>query len=1744
MDLERIDTIYNAAMTKSSEEIKEKAPLQPIEQYASVSDSPLDQLQDWSTAGMKLLSENKVAVLILAGGQGTRLGFDGPKGAYDIGMPSNSSLFQYFCERMLKLQRLVEKECGVVNVVLPIYVMTSRMNHETTTEFFQQHKYFGLEPSQVHFFTQGTLPCLTQDGKIIMETPCRVARASDGNGGIYKALEASGTLDELDAAAVQYVHVFSVDNALCRPADPVFIGYCLEKQAECGNKVVWKVSPDEKVGILAKRDGQYCVVEYSELDGETAAMMDSENDKLVYGAGNICNHLFSVDFLKKITTSGELEFHVAHKKIPHVDDEGETVHPTSNSGIKLEAFIFDVFPLAESMAVLDVRREDEFSPVKNAPGNSIDSPDSARRMLSGQYRRWIEMAGGDFTSHLITSGPVSKYARQGIRKWNPRFLVFDAYTNGFRYYKSQASFEENESPRASGTILSVDDKTEGEIYEFQCSTASGKPFRCRVATQKELDKWLAALKDAQEATERLCEVSPLVSYGGEGLQDIQHKKLSLPFHLTSTVQRRVSGLNSSGSIIISSESMKSAWCSATGDLKIGSEFSVPTLNDPNDILIETAFATINPVDLDTMKPQNDVILGSEFSGNVSAVGADVKDFQVGDAVFGCKYTGCFAQMIKTSSTAVCKIPSGLSLAEAALLPYSGTIAYETVSNTIQPDDSVLIIADKGGIAFLACQMIKATAVCVLAPKTYYSGLQVPVVSSESAIPFKPTAVIDFSRSSELNFPEARVIPVANKHCTSSKETLTELSRMMEDRTLHLPSHSDISMDEIASAMCTLRNGTQSTRFVVRIRPSSIPDQIVSKINALGQSHILEFYEKGKLTPTQVDSFTKALESIDLPRAMSLFEKSMEQTAHPVGDIEPIEHVDLIETSSADDLESWTTTGLNAIEQGQVGVIILAGGQGTRLGFSGPKGMYDIGLPSGKTLFQLFAERIRKLESKTSSVIPLYVMTSQMNDAETRDYFKSQNHFGLQTPITCFPQGVLPCFTPQGKLMLESSHKLAMASDGNGGIYAALQSSGAMDDMIQRKIQYVHVFSVDNAICKAADPVFLGYCISRGADCGNKVLWKASPVEKVGVLAKRNKQYCVIEYSELDETTRDKIDPRTNQLMFGAANICNHFFTLPFLQECVSTEMEYHVAKKKIPIASADGYTMSVNENNGIKLEAFIFDVFYRSKNMAVLSVSRDEEFSPVKNAPGVGLSDSPETACKMLSIQARNWLSKAGVTVIPGDAMVEITPLCSYSGENLGSYRSIDCSQSTPVLLSSPDDRANRNVVPSELREELEAFGQSHVLEFIDKQMISISEALDLLSQLKTLSLGQIQQHFTAATKEPAAKPTGSSFEPLDAVASSSSESATEWWNIGLKAIEEQKVGVVVLSGPKGMCDIGLPSHASRFELFAHRIRRLEQLSKSSILPWYVMTSPMNHQETVDYFKSNDYFGLKEQQVFFFPQGTLPCLTIDGKLILESGSTLARASDGHGGLYQAIETSGALKDMEKRGIEYLHVFEVDNAMCKVADPVFLGYCISEKADCGSKVVWKTDPEEQLDVFGKRNGTTCVIEYSDESTLKYLKTTDDTLVYGAGNICNHFYTLAFLKQVILPKAKTLPYHATTYEKGMKLESFVYDVFEFSMNPMAILAVDRQEEFSKDTACEMISKQAERWIEANGGQLQGTGMCEIDPLVSYRGEDLKPLVNSKQIQRPAHLTPSTAPFPLPMSTDHDPESDKCLGGCTIG
>ncbi|CEL06756.1 Putative Nucleotide-diphospho-sugar transferase [Aspergillus calidoustus] len=423
-DPTRINELADKALNPPKTEETAAVSLEPLPEVATASilDSDPKEIQRFYDEGLDLVSENQVAVVLLAGGQGTRLGSSQPKGCFDIGLPSHKSLFQIQGERIAKLQLLAKKKSNK-DAVIPWYVMTSGPTRKPTEEYFQENNYFGLDKSNVTIFEQGVLPCISNEGKILLESKSKVAVAPDGNGGIYQALLTSGVREDMRKRGIKHIHAYCVDNCLVKVADPVFIGFAASKNVDIATKVVRKRNATESVGLILQKNGKPDVVEYSEIDKETAEAKDPKNPSLLkFRAANIVNHYYSFEFFDSIETwVHKMPHHIARKKIPCVNTEsGEIVKPEKPNGIKLEQFVFDVFPMLslEKFACIEVRREDEFSPLKNARGTGEDDPDTSKRDIMNQGQRWIESAGGVVVTEENAVGvevsPLISYGGEGL----------------------------------------------------------------------------------------------------------------------------------------------------------------------------------------------------------------------------------------------------------------------------------------------------------------------------------------------------------------------------------------------------------------------------------------------------------------------------------------------------------------------------------------------------------------------------------------------------------------------------------------------------------------------------------------------------------------------------------------------------------------------------------------------------------------------------------------------------------------------------------------------------------------------------------------------------------------------------------------------------------------------------------------------------------------------------------------------------------------------------------------------------------------------------------------------------------------------------------------------------------------------------------------------------------------------------------------------------------------------------------
>jgi UDP-N-acetylglucosamine/UDP-N-acetylgalactosamine diphosphorylase len=388
----------------------------PESQYMSVSRTSLDDQKKYFKIGLTEISKNHVGVLLMAGGQGTRLGFDHPKGMYNVGLPSGKSLFQIQGERIRTLQRLAREETGNIGYIT-WYIMTSEHTVEPTQAYFKQHNYFGLRESDVVFFVQGSLPCYDFNGKIILDQKYHIASSPDGNGGLYRALRDQNILLDMQKRGVLYLHAHSVDNILIKVADPMFVGYCVSQNADCAAKVVEKSQPNEAVGVVCLVDGKYQVVEYSEISSKTAEMRNPDG-RLTFSAGNICNHFFSLKFLNSVasTYENQLKLHIAKKKIPYIHlESGDRIKPEQPNGIKIEKFVFDVFEFSQNFVCVEVKRDEEFSALKNADSAGNDCPSTARMDIYRLHKKYIENANGVVTGDECEISSLLSYGGEGIQ---------------------------------------------------------------------------------------------------------------------------------------------------------------------------------------------------------------------------------------------------------------------------------------------------------------------------------------------------------------------------------------------------------------------------------------------------------------------------------------------------------------------------------------------------------------------------------------------------------------------------------------------------------------------------------------------------------------------------------------------------------------------------------------------------------------------------------------------------------------------------------------------------------------------------------------------------------------------------------------------------------------------------------------------------------------------------------------------------------------------------------------------------------------------------------------------------------------------------------------------------------------------------------------------------------------------------------------------------------------------------------
>ncbi len=377
IDFELLERLKEEHIEKINSEDKEKHFSPPEVIDLPTSEEEIQERTRARKTGEDLLRDGKVATFMVAGGQGSRLGFEGPKGCYRISPIKKKSLFQLHAEKMLAISRKYGRS-------FPLYIMTSEANHEETKRFFEENDHFGL--GEVHFFRQDMIPAIDAKGKLFLSEKDTIFMNPNGHGGSIYALKDSGALEDMKKKGIEHIFYIQVDNALVNILDPVFLGHHKIKESEMSNKAVKKAYPEEKVGVFGVVDGKNTVIEYSLLPDSLRYQKD-ERGELRFNAGNTAIHCIDVEFAERVYERS-LPFNKAFKQIPYIDDEGNEIVPEEPNGYKFEMFIFDALEMCKRSITMIVDRRKEFAPVKNKTGN--DSPESATKMMSDLHKTWLK----------------------------------------------------------------------------------------------------------------------------------------------------------------------------------------------------------------------------------------------------------------------------------------------------------------------------------------------------------------------------------------------------------------------------------------------------------------------------------------------------------------------------------------------------------------------------------------------------------------------------------------------------------------------------------------------------------------------------------------------------------------------------------------------------------------------------------------------------------------------------------------------------------------------------------------------------------------------------------------------------------------------------------------------------------------------------------------------------------------------------------------------------------------------------------------------------------------------------------------------------------------------------------------------------------------------------------------------------------------------------------------------------------
>lgn len=399
------------------------------------------------------------------------------------------------------------------------------------------------------------------------------------------------------------------------------------------------------------------------------------------------------------------------------------------------------------------------------------------------------------------------------------------------------------------------------------------------------------------------------------------------------------------------------------------------------------------------------------------------------------------------------------------------------------------------------------------------------------------------------------------------------------------------------------------------------EEIVQLLKTYNQEHIIKLLES--LEGKQKEDLINQINKMDFHQIMELYDNTKKEIIIRENKIEAIEYLDK-EKLTKNEKERFDELGEQVIVSGKYAVITMAGGQGTRLGHTGPKGTFKLDVyGKGKYLFEILAENLKEANKKYNTIIPWYIMTSKDNNDETQDFLEKNNYFGYdKNNVMLFEQGELPLIDTKGKMLIGKDLKIKEASDGNGGVFSSLRLTGMLADMKERGINWIFIGGVDNAILKMADTTLLGMAIDKNVQIASKSVVKASPHERVGVFCKMNGHPKVIEYTELPEKMAEEVD-NNGELKFGESHIMCNLFTIDAIEKISKEPLIYHSAFKKNSYIDKNGKEVVPEKPNSYKFEAFIFDSFELFDDIAILRGKREDDFAPVKNKEGV---DSPKTA--------------------------------------------------------------------------------------------------------------------------------------------------------------------------------------------------------------------------------------------------------------------------------------------------------------------------------------------------------------------------------------------------------------------------------------------------------------------------------------------------------------------------------------